>query len=885
MATFAYDDYPGQSPVFPGPINFTLLKAANRQLASAVTIKNQFSWFLLDNGDEAFLVQPDGVTFPTLTEIMKFSQNVKDLPSTESYLRVEPIVTRGHQLADAYRFTRLTTHTIPLLAQRLAATGLPRLLTIDAQNTPELDFARLQPTSIAIAPESATLDFNGAMGDYFREIFFHAPFLVANALNASRRFDQTQQWLQYIFNPTAPPQPGLARPTDRVWNYLPFRNLAADDMSTDLTEPAQIAAYNNSPFDPDAIAGLRPAAYAKATAMRYISNILDWGDQLFREFTRETVNEATNLYVMASDLLGPRPREVGGRARPAPMSFRQMQDAGPGGLVPEFLINVENLLPAAAPGTPSMQAVPFNDVNSYFCIPENDEFVGYWDRVAGQLYKIRHCMNIDGEYQTLALLSPPLDVRAVIAAAAASGGGLPLDAGAALPIPAYRFEALLGRARAIAADVTQLAAQVQAALERQDAEQLELLRNVQEKNLLDLTTEVRNLQIKELESTQAGLQTSLASANARYGYFDGLLQTGLSEAEKLNLAMLIVAQVLSTVGGVLKTMSGVGYLVPQIGSPFAMTYGGQQVGSSLTSIAEFFDVMASQASFVGNVALLTAGYERRASEWGHERTLAAYDRKQIQQQLDAAGFQLDGARQELQVHLKTLAQNGEMAAYLTGKFTSRELYQWLLGRLGAMHYQTYTLAYDLARMVERALQYELNSDQSYLQFGYWDNVHKGLTAGEGLQLALNRMERAWLDGNVRTLEIRRTVALSQLDPLALVQFRTTGACEFALTEMLFDYDYPGHYCRKIKTISVSIPAVVGPWQTVNATLTQLSNQVVIKPDASAINFLLGGDAPTPDASVLRSNWCAYQQIALSSGLSDSGLFQLCLLYTSDAADE
>ena len=98
-------------------------------------------------------------------------------------------------------------------------------------------------------------------------------------------------------------------------------------------------------------------------------------------------------------------------------------------------------------------------------------------------------MNIDGEYQTLALLSPPLDVRAVIAAAAASDGGLPLDAGAALPIPAYRFEALLGRARAIADDVTLLAAQVQTALERQDAEQLELLRNVQEKNLLDLTTE------------------------------------------------------------------------------------------------------------------------------------------------------------------------------------------------------------------------------------------------------------------------------------------------------------------------------------------------------------------------------------------------------------
>ncbi|GLH79783.1 hypothetical protein SSBR45G_46920 [Bradyrhizobium sp. SSBR45G] len=873
-ATFAFDDFAGQSPAMAPKPGTVLLNSVNAQLANTVNVKNQLGWFLLDNADEAFLVQADQVSFPTLSEILTVSEHQSPLPMGESYLRVAPITSGGDLTKAQYRFARLTTQTIPMLAQRLAATGLPGLLNIDAQSTPELPFSRLGPTASAIAPASATLDFNGAMGDYFREIFFHAPFLVAYALNASRRFDQAQHWFEYIFNPTAPQQSGLNNPTDRFWNYLPFRDLASSDLAKDLTDPAQIAAYNNSPFDPDAIAGLRPAAYAKATVMRYISNILDWGDQLFRAFTRESVNEATNLYVMASDLLGPKPREVSGRAKPAPMSFRQIKAASPGGLVPEFLINVENLLAPVAPGTPLLRGMPFNDINSYFCIPENDEFVAYWDRVAGQLYKIRHCMNINGEYQTLPLLAPPLDVRAVIAAAAAGGGGLPLDFGTAVPIPAYRFEALLARARAIAGDVAQLGAQVQSSLERQDAEQLELLRNVQEKNLLDLTTDIRTLHIQQLESTRSGLQTSLASADYRYSFYDNLLQKGLSDAEKLNLAMLIVSQVLSTVGGTLKTMASAGFLVPNAGSPFAMTYGGKQVGSSLTSIAEFFNTMAGQASFVGNVAQLSAGYERRAADWTQQRTIADYDRKQIQQQIDAAGYEIDSAKQELQLHLKTLAQNGEMAAYLKSKFTSSELYQWLIGRLSAMHYQTYTLAYDLARMTERALQYELNGDQTYLQFGYWDNVHKGLTSGEGLQLALNRMERAWLDGNTRTLEIRRTVALSQLDPLALVRFRTTGSCEFALTEKLFDYDYPGHYCRKIKTITVSIPAVVGPWQTINATLTQLSSQIVVKPDSQAIDFLLGDDVPAPDASVLRTNWCAQQQIALSSGISDSGLFQL-----------
>jgi hypothetical protein len=32
----------------------------------------------------------------------------------------------------------------------------------------------------------------------------------------------------------------------------------------------------------------------------------------------------------------------------------------------------------------------------YFCIPQNDKMLGYWDTVADRLYNIRHCMNIKG---------------------------------------------------------------------------------------------------------------------------------------------------------------------------------------------------------------------------------------------------------------------------------------------------------------------------------------------------------------------------------------------------------------------------------------------------------------------------------------------------------
>ena len=44
--------------------------------------------------------------------------------------------------------------------------------------------------------------------------------------------------------------------------------------------------------------------------MAYLDNLIAWGDALFRQDTGETINEATQLYVLAANLLGPRPQEV-----------------------------------------------------------------------------------------------------------------------------------------------------------------------------------------------------------------------------------------------------------------------------------------------------------------------------------------------------------------------------------------------------------------------------------------------------------------------------------------------------------------------------------------------------------------------------------------------
>ena len=79
--------------------------------------------------------------------------------------------------------------------------------------------------------------------------------------------------------------------------------------------------------------------------MKYLDNLIAWGDHLFRQDTIETLNEATQLYVLAANLLGPE-----AAARPARCTSRssktyaQLKAAG----IDKFgnaLVELENQFP------------------------------------------------------------------------------------------------------------------------------------------------------------------------------------------------------------------------------------------------------------------------------------------------------------------------------------------------------------------------------------------------------------------------------------------------------------------------------------------------------------------------------------------------------------
>ena len=124
-----------------------------------------------------------------------------------------------------------------------------------------------------------------------------------------------------------------------------------------------------------------------------------------------------------------------------------------------------------------------------------------------------------------------------------------------------------------------------------------------------------------------------------------------------------------------------------------------------------------------------------------------------------------------------------------------------MARISGVYFQSYQLAWQMAKRAEAAYNFDLaNYDAAYVSFlqpSYWDNLHQGLLAAEGLMYDIERMESSLVDNNFREFEIVRPISLSPL-AAAFNTLITTGTRFFSLLESLFDADYPGHYMRRIQ---------------------------------------------------------------------------------------
>jgi hypothetical protein len=209
-------------------------------------------------------------------------------------------------VSSSYLGKRLGTSLTRSLARAFWSGGPPGLLDAEFQRSLVETRSRISPVAGQSDPaRQSPFHPEHPWLAYYRETFFHIPFLIADHLNTEQDFAAAQRWYHTIFDPTAA--------DGEAWRNRELRE--PENQTTTLRDllidGATLDAYRKDPFNPHVIARTRMSAYAKSIVMKYIDNLLDWGDSLFAQFTMESVNEATMLYVMARDILGPRPAMLG----------------------------------------------------------------------------------------------------------------------------------------------------------------------------------------------------------------------------------------------------------------------------------------------------------------------------------------------------------------------------------------------------------------------------------------------------------------------------------------------------------------------------------------------------------------------------------------------
>jgi hypothetical protein len=1029
--------------------------------------------FFYEDSTRTFFV--DNLTFPQLffvyststpaaidVEFLEYTPMMEkhpdDTPTTnEPSSALIPVARGSMNLIPLYRFCPFYHPYVPLLINQLNRYGIDGLLNPDpGGETPELRrqlinheffWDEYEPLEVGTPFPKDEIDFSlsGAYSLYNWELFFHAPFHIAHSLSKNQRFAEAQKWYHYIFDPTDVSEdfdPSEASYAARFWKIKPFYKEAIgkpiqDSMlllkGDDLTDEEkkikedlddQIKEWRANPFQPHLIARMRPIAYQKSIVMKYLDNLIAWGDYLFRQDSIESINEATQLYVLAAQILGKRPEDIpapegkailidgkevktfndlephldalsnaiidietdipvpeeeysdlfidpfvniGANIR-APVldvsrdliskvkknvgiigsnlivgdhinagsiistniqpitSFTEVEQPimisdNPieSSLTPEeghenfsnVVYNVGSVSPIPGSGgdpsvpipvsvyppvTPVINVQPavaslieLNIVEDeapttlvigptlFFCIPRNEKLLSYWDTVGDRLFKIRYCMNIEGVVRQLPLFQPPIEPGLLVRAAAAG-----IDIGSVLndlnaPLPHYRFQIMLQKALELCNDVKSLGAALLSALEKRDAEELALLRSSHEVNLLKAVRHVKEQQIEESDEALKALERSKETAKKRKEYYESREYKNANE--KLHIAKLESAQIWQTVRQGMELAAGSLSLIPQLdygvsgwaGTPVVkVEIGGVQLSSAVQIASRAMSIKESWDTYSANRASIKGGWDRRMDDWTFQAEQADKEIKHIEKQIDAAKIRSAITEQDLTNHDLQIENTKEVDVFMRDKFTNNQLYNWMVSQISTIYFQSYQMAYDLAKRAEKAFRHEIGDpDAMFIQFGYWDSLKKGLLAGERLHYDLKRMEVTYYDQNKREYEITKHISLAMLHPEALVMLKETGECYVNLPEAIFDLDYPGHYMRRLKSVSLTIPCVTGPYTNVSCTLTLLSSRIRQKTSIPWEPWT--GD--TNDSDFIY-NIGGIQSIVTSSAREDSGLFEL-----------
>ena len=803
---------------------------------------------------------------------LKSSNVTLPVKNEATYTPLSPRITRRYESPigklEFIDFSGSTIHYSDNTAMKIPRarirmnTGISRQL-IDAANISldslfSMSASQWREPALDAIAEPALLDFHGAHGLYFWELFLYLPWLVASRLNMERRYSEAQFWLNYIFDPQSNNSDSHA---PAVHWKLPV--LIGDNRDLSYAQDQQ--------DDPNLIALSAPVYFRQALYMLYLDIQFNRGDAAYRQASADSLVEAKLWYVRIKNLLGPRPNMT--RSDPwLPITLADL-----GASTSSELRRVEKRLGRNFTKLSQLHRSPATDTqttlardSNRLCLPLNPDLVARWDKVQSRLHNLRHHLSINGKPLQHAIFAPPISPHALLTGYGRStrDGNLSMPDRQLADVGHYRFQVVYAHAMTMVENVIQLGTTLLLLFERKEQAQYLQQQQLHAWDLANIAVEQQKQTMVVDESNHRTLLAGRQVIQGRMNYFEQQLKEGVSSQEALASQQFLDAAKWDIAAASAQASAGLAMLLPNI---FGTSNGGMRFEGAFHAIQAGAQGMANEKRSSAQHLDRTEVFNRRTQEWTQALDQCRLEINQLDMQLQAHAQQSATLRLQLR-HSETAMEQARLTYDMLNKrFSSVELFQWLNSQLAAFYYQAYDAAHSLCQTAQACWQFErADWNSSFITSSSWSNQFKGMTAGESLKLDLQRMDAAYLQHNQRELEITKTVSLRLLhgkDTATTLnkewtqlkqQMTSNGTVDFALTKALFDADYPDHYLRRIKSVSVSLPATLSPYEDIRATLTQLQNQTQL--------------SKAPDDTL--NNLRVKEQVALSTGVNDSGLFTL-----------
>ncbi|KAK3295313.1 uncharacterized protein B0H64DRAFT_432086 [Chaetomium fimeti] len=751
---------------------------------------------------------------------------------------------------------------------------------------------------------------------YDWELGLHAVLLAVDRFIATQQFDEALLAARLVFDPAIDMVPGQS-----CWRFPPFRQyaekIAKDGKEGDVDLQDLSKEIHRAILERRSAGALvhttargRPQAYMKWVVMRYAEALIASGDVHFRRGTMESLPLATQRYVEASHVLGPEPPRVPSRLAKKKTKVLCFDTLKKEAIKNELGLPFSAELVTGSGGGGGHRAKGSYIMSPYFCVPLNPKFKELRRLVNRRLHDLRNSLSIDGKPVQYALVDPPIDPAALIALGAQGGsvaGAMSLAAGGQHgPLPRQRFDLLLRRALELCSELRALGERLVLAIERKESEAFAALQARHTTAISTMTLAMRRIQLDEARLAIDSLTLRRESHKSQLAFYLALIgepatlipspttpwtdirqdiaeptkdDLRLSPYESLEMRRADAASVLNMVAAGMDQLVVPLCLIPNfdtkiqpMGVGMSMALGGSNFSSSLQASSAVVRNTATGLLEEGSRASRKSSLTSQLQERRRQANSLGREIKMTDKEIEIQKTRIRAAQQDMDMQQTMLDHATQTEAWLRTKYTNEQLYGWMEKSLRALHASAYEVAAAAAQRAEAALAFEQGRDLNLLHRGgggqgSWQGT--GLLAADHLYQDLKRLETTSLETPPHDFEITKAVSLRQVNPKALLRLRLTGTTTFSLPELLYDTDFPGHYMRRIRSVAVSIPAILGPHTGVNATLTLLSHKY--RTSASAAT---GAEYSGADRSAFRTDNVPVAAVAVSSGSHDAGVFEL-----------